>query len=156
MRSFIRRLRPADVAPANPESPRLTDRLEELRRRIGRQWDVKVVMRLHAADALPHDLADDVYRLAQESIVNAARHADASVIEVDLTVDNEAVRLGVLDDGRGFPFRGTYDLAALAAINQGPLTLKERVSELQGGLTLRSQDTGTELLITLPFSAVQR
>jgi signal transduction histidine kinase len=156
MRSFIRRLRPTDASAATPESPRLTDRLEELRRRVGRQWDVKVVMQLKAADALPEELADGVYRLAQEGIVNAARHADASVIEIDLTVDYEAVRLRILDDGRGFPFRGTYDLAALAAMNQGPLTLKERVNELHGNLTLRSQDTGTELLIALPLTPVPR
>lgn len=154
MRSFIRRLRPEDPSGADPESARLSDRLEELRRRVGRQWDVKVIVRLEDADALPSELADGVYRLVQEGVINAARHADASVIEIDLTVDDEAVRLGILDDGRGFPFRGTYDLAALATMNQGPLTLKERVGEMHGDLTLRSQDTGTELLITLPFARV--
>jgi signal transduction histidine kinase len=49
-----------------------------------------------------------------------------------------------------------YDLAALAAMNQGPLTLRERVVELHGKLTLRSQDTGTELLIALPFAPILR
>jgi signal transduction histidine kinase len=156
MRSFIRRLRPTDDSPTDPESPRLSDRLEELRRRVARQWDVKVVMQLQAADALPDDLADGVYRLAQEGIVNAARHADASVIEVGLTVDHDAIHLRILDDGRGFPFRGTYDLADLSAMNQGPLTLKERVVELHGKLTLRSQDTGTELLIVVPFAPMLR
>jgi signal transduction histidine kinase len=156
MRSFIRRLRPADPSPANPTSPRLSDRLEELRRRVARQWDIKVVIQLHAADGLPPELSDSVYRLVQEGVVNAARHADASVIEIDLTVDDRAVRLRILDDGRGFPFHGTYDLAALATMKRGPRTLKERVGELRGDLMLRSQDTGTELLITLPFAAVLR
>ena len=114
-------------------------------------------MQLQVPDALPDDLAERLYRLAQEGIVNAARHADASVIEVDLTVDHDAIRLRILDDGRGFPFRGNvHDLGALAAMNQGPLTLRERVIELHGTLTLRSQDTGTELLIAVPFAPMLR
>ena len=58
------------------------------------------------------------------------------------------------DDGRGFPFQGTYDLAALNGMNDGPLTLKERVAELGGDLRLTSADTGTELVITLPLAHV--
>ena len=54
--------------------------------------------------------------------------------------------------GRGFPFRGTYDLDALNAMNQGPLTIKERVAELQGALELRSSETGTDLTIALPLT----
>jgi signal transduction histidine kinase len=154
MRSFIRDLRPERSAAANPSDERLSHRLENLRRRIGRQWNVKIVMQLHAADTLPSALAEDVYRLAHEAVVNAARHADASVIEIDLTVTDEGLRIAIVDDGRGFPFQGTYDLAALGAMNQGPLTLKERVAELHGALTLSSHDTGTELLITLPLAQV--
>ena len=44
------------------------------------------------------------------------------------------------------------DLAALNAMNEGPLTLKERVAELRGALELRSSETGTELLIALPLT----
>jgi signal transduction histidine kinase len=71
MRSFIRRLRPADTSAASPESGRLSDRLDELRRRVGRQWDV-MVFRLQTADELPDELADSVYRLVQEGVVNGA------------------------------------------------------------------------------------
>jgi signal transduction histidine kinase len=62
------------------------------------------------------------------------------------------VRLRIIDDGHGFPFHGTFDLQALNAMNQGPLTLKERVAELQGRLLLRSSETGTELSIELPLA----
>ena len=152
MRSFIRRLRLDGNEAPDPSDERLSHRLEELRRRIARQWNVKIVIRLQAVDVLPMSLAEDVYRLAHEGVVNAARHADASVIEVDLAVTDEGLRLAIVDDGRGFPFHGTYDLADLRAMNQGPLTLKERVADLNGALKLRSHDAGTELLITLPFA----
>jgi signal transduction histidine kinase len=55
-----------------------------------------------------------------------------------------------VDDGCGFPFRGTYDLRALNEMNAGPLTLRERVAGLKGDLHLRSSDSGTGLLIRLP------
>jgi signal transduction histidine kinase len=67
-------------------------------------------------------------------------------------VDVAGLRLTIADDGRGFPFRGTYDLDALNAMNEGPLTLKERVAELRGALELRSSETGTELSIALPLT----
>ena len=64
----------------------------------------------------------------------------------------DALQLTITDDGRGFPFRGTFDLAALNAMNEGPLTLRERVAEMRGALQLRSSETGTELSIALPLT----
>jgi signal transduction histidine kinase len=66
----------------------------------------------------------------------------------------DGLHIEIVDDGRGFPFRGTYDLTMLNALNRGPLTLKERVAELQGDLKLRSMETGTELSISLPLVKV--
>jgi signal transduction histidine kinase len=85
-------------------------------------------------------------------VLNAARHADPSLISVDVMAEGETVTVRISDDGRGFPFRGTYDLDALNAMNQGPLTIKERVAELQGALELRSSETGTDLTIALPLT----
>ena len=89
----------------------------------------------------------------QEGVLNAARHADPSLISVALDVDAAGLRLTIADDGRGFPFRGTYDLDALNAMNEGPLTLKERVAEMRGALELRSSETGTELVDCAPVDA---
>lgn len=152
MRSFISRLRPEEGAKSHPSYSNLTERLEVLRRRIDRQWDVKVVLRLQGADRLSGAIVEDVYKLAQEGAINAARHADPSVIKIDLTVEQDSLRLGIADDGQGFSFQGTYDLPTLAAMKKGPLTLRERVAELRGDLILRSSDNGTQLLITLPLA----
>jgi signal transduction histidine kinase len=87
-------------------------------------------------------------------VLNAARHADASVISVDFAMEGDKVKVRIADDGRGFPFQGSYDLRALNELNQGPLTLKERVADLGGDLTLNTTDTGTELLIVVPLVQV--
>jgi len=95
----------------------------------------------------------DIYRLIHEGLVNAARHADASRIRVHLSVADGRVHLSIADDGKGFPFTGTYDLEWLERMDQGPVTLRERVAALQGELTLTSsKQAGTELAITVPLA----
>ena len=153
MRDFIRRLRPASSQAESSPPAGLAERLEELRRRVERQWGIKVKMTPpSAADTWGQALLEGVYRIVQEGVLNAARHADPSLISVDVEVDRATLRLRIIDDGRGFPFHGTFDLQALNAMNQGPLTLKERVAELQGRLQLRTSETGTELSIELPLA----
>jgi signal transduction histidine kinase len=152
VRSFVTRLRPAGRSVSAPATLTLGERLEELRRRVERQWDIHVNLHTDAMNGLPPEILEGVYRLAQESIVNAARHADASVVDVTLSKTVQGLRLRVADDGRGFPFQGTYDLDALNGMNEGPLTLKERVADLGGDLRLTSADTGTELVISLSLA----
>jgi signal transduction histidine kinase len=153
MRAFIRRLRPFSPKPADSSVAALNVRLEELRRRVERQWEVTVrLTMLETTESWPEPLIDGIYRIVQEGILNAARHADASSIAVVISAQGDGLQLTITDDGRGFPFRGTFDLAALNAMNEGPLTLKERVAEMRGALELRSSETGTELSIALPLT----
>ena len=86
--------------------------------------------------------------------MNAARHADASFISVDVVVDGNRVDIHIVDDGHGFPFHGTFTLSALSSMNEGPLTLRERVAELRGDLTLETSETGSDLRITLPLEQI--
>ena len=151
MRSFIRRLRPQSALPSEIRTAALSERLGNLARRVERQWSVTLNSRIDAAtDKWGGGFADDVFRIAREAILNAARHADASVVTADIRDSDSRVRLEIADDGAGFPFRGTYDLAALERMNEGPWSVKERVATLQGTLELTSTDNGSRLVITLP------
>jgi signal transduction histidine kinase len=97
MRSMVRVLRhnlPAERAPA----PRVAD-LEQLggRGRTGPPVEVEVV---GDVDGLPPAVGTAIYRLAQESVTNARRHArHASAIRVRVVADDREVRLDVSDDG---------------------------------------------------------
>jgi signal transduction histidine kinase len=124
MRAMVHVLRleqPAELAP----SPRLAD-LELFAGRAGPgpAVDVEISGDL---DDVPPPVAAATYRLAQESITNARRHArHATRIEVRVDADAETVRLRVSDDGEASPVRP----AALPGF--GLMGMIERVSLLGG------------------------
>ena len=64
--------------------------------------------------------------------MNAARHGGGSSARVELEVRGDQVSIVVSDNGHGFKFRGSHDLAAMTRMNVGPVTLKERISPLEG------------------------
>ncbi|HSC26125.1 MAG TPA: sensor histidine kinase [Vicinamibacterales bacterium] len=155
MRSFIRRLRPEAPIASEVSPIGLAERLRGLAERIERQWSVKVTTDLDpSADGHTGAIGDEVFRIAREGILNAARHADASAIALRLSVANGALTLEIADDGRGFPFQGRYNLKSLERLNQGPWSLKERIIGLHGTLELTSTGSGSRLLITLPLSVM--
>lgn len=53
------------------------------------------------------DVATHLYRIAEEAVNNAVRHADASEIVIRLVSDAEHIYLDVIDDGRGWTDAGT-------------------------------------------------
>lgn len=162
VRSMIRRLRPSSVPapqyPAEDDVHRgsLEDRLHELRLRIQKQWDVSVEIQLDIPFGdWSEAIAEEVFRLIQEAALNAARHAEASIIRVDLTGSREGIRLAIEDDGKGYPFQGSFNLASLAAMEKGPLILRERVTALGGGLQLETNSSGTRVVMTLSNARVE-
>jgi signal transduction histidine kinase len=162
VRSLIRRLRPAartspeSVAELEPRIAGVREQLEQLRLRVEKQWDVTVAIQFDApTDHWPNEAVEQIFRLIQEAVLNAARHADASVVRVDVTSGSAGLRLAIEDDGKGYPFHGTFDLAALTEMQKGPLTLRERVAALGGGLQLQTSTRGTRLAITLPNALVE-
>jgi signal transduction histidine kinase len=150
MRSLIRRLRPHWTAASEGSPPGLSERLQNLGRRVEQHWSVKLKCQVEgSAEGWTDEFSDEVFRIAREGILNAARHADASLITATFSISDGGLRLEISDDGRGFPFLGTYDLSALERMNQGPWSIKERVAGLQGNLELLSTSSGSRLLVTL-------
>ncbi|WP_344488431.1 sensor histidine kinase [Nonomuraea monospora] len=100
MRTMVRVLR-RDHGAAMPDlapNPHLAD-LHRLagRGRVGPVVDVRIDGDL---DGVPASVGAAVYRIAQESVTNARRHArHATRIEVSVAADDSAVRLRVSDDG---------------------------------------------------------
>lgn len=89
-----------------------------------------------------HDLA--IYRTAQESLTNVARHADASVVVISLLQHDGSVLLSVQDDGRGVDPRALHDVGGVGG-------MRERAMLVDGTLTLGKSDLGgTEVRLQIP------
>ncbi len=98
---------------------------------------------------LAPDLEIACFRVVQESITNALRHAAAHHIQVRIVRDADHVSLAIRDDGRGFDpsSLATVDLAA----HLGIVGMRERVRARAGGFRLTSRPgSGTTIEIELP------
>ncbi len=151
LRFFFRGLRPGSVDSPEKAS-NLTIRLGELVTSFQTIWGLSADLRAEPVTApIPANLAYEAARIVREALVNAAKHARASAVRVELGVRDGHVRITVADNGRGFPFRGQYDHAALTRLKLGPVCLKERVESLGGSLAIASAETGARLDIFLPL-----
>lgn len=90
--------------------------------------------------ALPLAATDTLYRVAQEAIANALRHAHPTMLEVELAYLPASVRLSVQDNGTGF------DMATLRTQGFGLAGMRERVRAVRGTFSVDSQpDQGTRV-----------
>jgi signal transduction histidine kinase len=152
VRAFVRVLTPAVLAPTAADSS-LAARLDELVKWIDRQWGLRVELKMDRPEAwIAEGLAQQTYLMIHEALLNAARHAHASVVRVDLEARDSHLRITVADNGRGFAFRGRYDQAALTERGLGPASLKERIASLGGTLAIDSTESGARLEIALPLA----
>jgi signal transduction histidine kinase/ligand-binding sensor domain-containing protein len=88
-----------------------------------------------------------LFRIAQEALGNAVKHAKARRISVRLTRVNGSVALAVSDDGIGFDRNQLGSLGGL-----GLVTMRERAGQLNGTFEFESApDHGTTVRATIPF-----
>jgi signal transduction histidine kinase len=115
---------------------------EETAARANLQLDLSLPEHL---PALSLDVEQCIYRVAQEAVSNAAHHANARTLTVQLSVDGPAVLLLVRDDGLGFDVR-----QGKASGHFGLSGLQERAHLAGGQLTIdsrRGQGTTIRLII---------
>ncbi len=92
----------SELRPEMLEHLGLVSALTELATTFSRVAGVSVQRQLdQALPTLDEDTELAVYRIAQESLTNVARHAGASHVTIALTGDSEGIVLSVVDDGRG-------------------------------------------------------
>ena len=92
--------------------------------------------------------ASVLYRVAQEAVQNAQRHAHAELVVMRLAVEDGRATLEVTDDGRGFD----VDRALQEHEGMGLFTMEERVSLVDGTFHVMSQPGhGTTVIATVPL-----
>ena len=104
-----------------------------------------------ALDDLDGELATAIFRIVQEAVNNALRHAQAKHIEVRLAAAGQSLHLDVVDNGIGqvarFQSAGHYGL----------LGMRERVQALGGSFELRqAEPSGVWIQVSLPLTKEQK
>jgi two-component system, NarL family, sensor histidine kinase DegS len=88
-----------------------------------------------------------LFRLIQETVNNAIKHANAKEIEVKVDIKNEGITVIVRDDGKGF------DLNEVKFQSFGIIGMKERVDLLDGDILIDSKlGVGTVVIIQIPLA----
>jgi signal transduction histidine kinase len=142
LRAVVFELRPASLE-AEGLTAALRKHIDVLRRLSGSE----ISLRVGDPPRLGADDAGQVFRIAQEALQNALRHAGAEHIDVRLEDGRGRLRLSVADDGRGF------DAAARAVRGRrlGLTSMEERAAELGGRLSISSQPgAGTRVELEVP------
>jgi signal transduction histidine kinase len=109
-----------------------------------RRYGVNVDLEL-AQEVLPSPVAGELFRISQEAVINAGRHAHASTVSITLRRDPDWVELRVADDGEGFeeagPEPGHLGLAGM----------RERAELLGGQLDIATSEAGTVVTARVPL-----
>jgi len=113
----------------------------------------KLKIRLTAfaeVDTLDNARRTVLYRVAQESLINVARHAEASAVDVILTKIPDAVRMEVSDNGKAFDVKRV--LSSKTNKRLGLVGMRERVEMMGGTVTIDSvAGRGTTVCAELPL-----
>jgi signal transduction histidine kinase len=134
----------AELRPAALDELGLGPAIETLASRSGTAagLDVSTHVALGDPGRLPPDTESTIYRLVQEALTNAAKHACADRVRVEVARANGTVEVLVEDDGHGFD-------PALPTSGLGLVGMRERV-ELTGGRLEISSRPGTRVSARLP------
>jgi signal transduction histidine kinase len=124
--------------------------LEFLAQGVAARSGIAVHVEGAARPRLPAAVETALYRVVQEALRNATKHAAARRVDIRLEVEPGAARCTVKDDGRGFDPREVLDRKGDRGL--GLIGMRERLSALGGRFTIESAPgRGTELHIMIPI-----
>lgn len=101
-----------------------------------------------AADRLSPRAQAELLRIVQEALANVRKHADATLVRVELTETGDALELRVTDNGRGFATE------RVGRAGYGLSSMEQRAAIIGGSLTIDSREQdGTRVLVQMPLAA---
>jgi signal transduction histidine kinase len=112
---------------------------------LARRSTIPVELNVGAIGRLPEPVEVAAYYVTCEALANAAKHSNASVVQVGAEIAGDVLRLHVTDDGDG---------GADPSLGSGLMGLKDRVEAIGGNIAIMSPaGGGTTLDADLPFAA---
>jgi PAS domain S-box-containing protein len=144
MRLLVYELRPLVLAQEGLVGA-LQQRLDAVEGRAG----VEARLLVEGTIQLPAAIEVGLYRIAQEALNNALKHAAATSVIVRIRAEADQVELQVTDNGRGFDPVALSDQGGLGLVN-----MRERATSLKGVLSLSSSPgQGTTVKVQIPTSS---
>jgi PAS domain S-box-containing protein len=142
MRALIFELRPEAL-----EREGLTGALKHHTAVLRSRYGIAVDESLAGEPTMSWESKQALYRIAQEALHNAGRHARATRVRIALSQDGASIRLEVSDNGVGF------DTGSEHPGHFGLNTMRERATELGGSLEIDSRpQAGTKVQAIIPSS----
>ncbi|GAB3384266.1 cache domain-containing protein [Massilia agri] len=136
-----------DLRPALLDDLGLAPALDHLASESHRHSGTPVRFRVEGAvDALPETAGTVLFRIAQEALTNAERHAGARAIDLSLVRRGRCLTLSIRDDGAGF------DADSVAVHPQRGIGLRnmmERMEAIGGRLEIASSPLGTRVVASI-------
>jgi PAS domain S-box-containing protein len=100
---------------------------------------------------LSKDFELSLFRIAQECLTNIHRHSGSSTALVRLSRTAEKIELTVADEGNGIDKPIQDKINSGQSVGVGFRGMQERVKLIGGTLTVRSSETGTSIIVSLPL-----
>jgi PAS domain S-box-containing protein len=129
-------------------APALRWFVEGFTKRSGMRVDLEVAS--HWERPTP-EMEIALFRVVQESLTNAHRHAESSTARIRLDGDKTTVRLEVEDAGKGLPNAKAEGQLVMGGV--GITGMRERIKQLGGQLQIESGRHGTTVRVTLPLGS---
>jgi signal transduction histidine kinase len=136
-----------DLRPEALEAEGLVKALTKRAAAVQARFELQVITDVCCEPDVPLATKEEVYRIAQEMLHNAVRHAFASRLELKLACDEQGLQLALADNGVGFDPSQTF------SGHLGLHSMRERARFLGGSLDIDSAPgQGTRVQLRLPRS----
>jgi NarL family two-component system sensor histidine kinase LiaS len=137
-----------ELRPAALQGKGLVQALKEYAERWQEHTGIKVETAIRGESSLPLDVEQALYRVLQEALSNIARHAEANMVVLGLSMSPDTVSLTISDDGRGF------DANAVSSSSYGIASMKGRLNGVGGVLDITSKlSAGTTITAEVKFKS---
>lgn len=141
-----------NLKPKILEDLGLIPALRDLCEQISHQSGIKGTFNSFGDDGnLNADLEINLFRLTQEALNNIVKHSEAKEFSVQLTIDEEYLRLIIEDDGIGFNPK-QVEKEQINSKSMGLINMHERILAFNGELIIESSPKeGTEIMVEIPL-----
>lgn len=142
-----------DLRPTILDSLGLVPTLEKHLARFSQLTNIETVYEAKVEKRLPGAVETALFRLAQESLNNINKHANASRVSLDIRYADNKVIMAVKDNGGGFSVEKTKSKLSQDS-GFGLSGMRERVQSLDGDVEIKSvPGEGTVVNVTIPLEA---